>query len=133
MMRRRRRIKVLLCNRHNLFREGIKAMFPEGTAIVIVGESTTAGQALNLMKQLKPDVVLLDVTTSDLGGSEATRKLKAINPRVEVLVLSLCDDLPLISACLDAGAAGYIGREDGPQELELAISMAYDRKILHAA
>ena len=132
-MPRPERIRVLLCNRHNLFSEGIKALFPDGTAIAIVGEATTAGQALIMMRQLKPDVVLLDATVSDLGASEATRTFKAINPNVEVVLLSLADDAPLISGCLDAGAAGYIGREDGPKELEHAISMAYSRRVLHAA
>jgi DNA-binding NarL/FixJ family response regulator len=132
-MQRRKKIKVLICNEHNLFREGIKALFPEGTAIEIVGEATTAGQALSQMKQLRPDVVLLDANTSDLAGSEATRRIKAINPRVEILILSLCDDEPLISECLGAGAAGFIRKEDGPLQLERAIGTAYNRRVQHAA
>ena len=133
MTPRRERIRVLLCNNHNLFREGIKALFPETAVIEIVGEATTARQALILLVRLRPDVVLLDATTSDLGGSEATRRIKAVSPHVEILILSLSDDEPLISACLDAGAAGCIRRGDNPLHLERAISMAYDRRTQHAA
>ena len=131
-MPRRKRIRVLLCNKHNLFREGIKALFPERTPIEIVGEATTARQALNLLERLQPDVVLLDAATSDLGSSEVTRRIKALNPHVEVLILSLYDDELLVSGCMDAGAIGCISKEDNPLHLERAISMAY-RRAQHAA
>jgi DNA-binding NarL/FixJ family response regulator len=126
-MARARAIRVLLCNKHNLFREGIKAMFPEKRAIEIVGEAATAKQALELVEQLRPDVVLMDATTSDSSGSETTRRIKAIDPHVGVLILSLYDDELLISRCLDAGAAGYIRKDDEPLHLRRAISTAYRR------
>ena len=131
-MPRPKRIKVLLCNKHNLFREGIKALFPKSAPIAIVGEAATASQALNLLERLQPDVILLDATTSDLGGSEATRRIKAINPRVEILILSLYDDELLVSDCIGAGAIGCISKKDDPLNLERAISMAY-RRAQHAA
>jgi two-component system response regulator DevR len=126
-------IRVLLCNRHMLFREGIKALFVERTAIEVVGEAATARQALILVKRLRPDVVLLDATTPDLSCSEVTRRIKALHPRVEVLILSLYDDEVLISACLAAGATGHIRRNDEPMQLRRAISTAASRRFHRAA
>jgi len=116
-----RRIRVLICNKYTLFREGIKALLPQGTAIEIVGEAATAEQALDLLECLHPDVVLMDATIPDLSGSEATRRIKEIDPSVTVLILSLYDDEPLISGCLAAGASGYIRKDDGYMQLETTI------------
>jgi DNA-binding NarL/FixJ family response regulator len=117
-------IRVLVCNKYTLFREGIKALFLEGPAIEVVGEAATGTQVLELLERVRPDVVLLDATTPD-SGSDVTRRIKAINPNVEVLILSLGDDEQLISGCLDAGAAGYIRKDDEPLTLRQAISTAY--------
>lgn len=123
-MRRRRIIKVLICNRYTLFREGIKALLPDGSPIRIVGEAANAEQALHLLEHLHPDVVLLDAAEPDASGSEATRRIKAQDPHVEVLIVSLYDDEPLISNCMDAGAAGWIRKNDQSWRLKQAIHTA---------
>ncbi len=131
-MTRTKTIRVLLCNKHNLFREGIKALFPAKAHIEIVGEASSASRALTLLERLHPDVVLLDATTSDSSASVTTRRMKAKDPHVEVLILSLYDDELLISNCLNAGAAGYIRKDDQPVRLKQAINAAY-RRAHHAA
>lgn len=118
------KIRVLICNRYRLFREGIKALLPRG-GIEIVGEANTARQALHLVPRLHPDVVLMDATTHDTPGSEATRRIRAIDPHVKVLIVSLSDDEPLVSGCLKAGATDHIGREDRAVQLKSAIRTAY--------
>jgi DNA-binding NarL/FixJ family response regulator len=120
------KIRVLICNRYRLFREGIKALLPR-EGIEIVGEANTARQALQLVPRLHPDVVLMDATTRDTPGSEATRRIKAMDPHVKVLILSLSDDEPLVSGCLQAGATDRIGREDRAVQLKSAIRTAYRR------
>jgi DNA-binding NarL/FixJ family response regulator len=85
------------------------------------------------MKRLRPDVVLLDATTRDLSCSEVTRRIKVIDPRVEILILSLYDDEVLVSGCLEAGAAGYIRKSDEPVQLRRAISTAASRRARWAA
>lgn len=123
-------IRVVLCNKHTMFRDGIKALVRQ-TGIEIVGEAATAQQTLMLLERLRPDVVLLDATMPNLGCSETTRRIKAAAPHIEVLILSLDDDAQLIANCLRAGAAGYIRRDDAPQQVLRAISTACRR--VHAA
>jgi DNA-binding NarL/FixJ family response regulator len=123
-MQRSTRIRVVLCNRHTLFREGIKALFLERTSIEVVGEAATARHALNLVKRLRPDVVLLDATTPDARCSDVTRRIRAIDSHTQVLILSLSDDELLVSACLAAGAIGYFRKGDEAVQLRRAIGMA---------
>jgi DNA-binding NarL/FixJ family response regulator len=121
MARAGRRIGVLICNQYTLFREGIKALLEKETSIEIVGEATTAAEAIEQLKRLKPDVVLMDVGTPDLTGFEATQRIKALDPNVKVLILSLYEDEALISRCLEAGASGYIRQYDRATQLQSAI------------
>jgi len=127
MMPHKKKIRVLICNKYTLFREGIKALLPEGTPIQVVGEAASAKQALSLVERLHPDVVLMDAAAPDVSGSEATRRIKARDPHVAVLIVSLYDDEPLISGCMDAGAAGWIRKSDQSWRLKRAISTACRR------
>ena len=121
MTTRHKTIRVLICNRYTLFRDGIKALLPGGTPIEIVGEAGTARQAINQTGRLRPDVVLMDLAISDLRPSEATRRIIAAHPDVKVLILSLHDDQAMVSHCLEAGAAGYIRNTDCGFQLQSAI------------
>lgn len=121
MTRTRKKIRVLICNKHTLFREGIKALLQKGTPIEIVGEANTAGDAIQQLERLKPDVVLMDVATTDLSGFEATQRIKALDPEVKVLILSLYEDETLMSRCMEAGAAGYIRKDERASHLQAAI------------
>jgi DNA-binding NarL/FixJ family response regulator len=118
-----KRIRVLICNKHALFRAGIKALLNDTSHFEIVGEAGTGRQALHLVDQVKPDVVLMDAVTPDLSGSEATRRIKAVHPEVKVLILTLYEeDEPLIAGCLKAGASGYFRKYDHSFRLKSAIS-----------
>jgi len=121
MGKTRKKIRVLICNKYVLFREGIKSLLQDGTLIEIVGEADTALQAIDQAARLRPDVVLMDLVTPDLSGSDATRRIKAIHPDVRVLILSLRDDETLVSNCFEAGASGYIPKGDHALQLQSAI------------
>lgn len=126
-------IRVLICNRYTLLREGMKALLPHGAEIEVVGEAATAKQALDSVARLHPDVVLLDSAIPDLSGAEATRRLKATDPHVQILILSMDEDVSTISGCLRAGAAGYVGKNDRPVQLRSAIRSVTRRRGSHAA
>ena len=115
------KIRVLICNKYILFREGIKSLLREATVIEIVGEADTAREAIDQAARLRPDVVLMDLVTPDLSGSEATRRIKAVHPDVRILILSLRDDETLLSRCFEAGASGYIRKSDQVSQLRSAI------------
>ncbi len=99
---------------------------------MIVGEAATARQAIDSVQRLHPDVVLLDTTTPELPGPEATRRMKAIDPRIKILVTAMDDDQSLIPGCLRAGAAGYVDKNDGAVGLRSAIFHVC-RRGAHAA
>jgi len=121
MARTNRKIRVLICNEYVLFREGIKSLLRDGTLIEIVGEADTARQAIDQAARLRPDVVLMDLVTPDLTGFEATRRIRAVHPDVRVLILSLRDDEALVSRCFEAGASGYIPKDDHASQFQSAI------------
>jgi len=116
-------IRVLIYNPHTLFREGIKALL-QGTRINIVGEARTGRHVADLARQLLPDVVLMDSSTTDLTGSEATRRIKAVSPKTKILIVSLNDDEILASGCLRAGASGWIEKTSQPGRLRSLIGAA---------
>jgi two-component system response regulator DegU len=115
-------IRVVICTRHTLFREGIKALLNDEGLIEVAGEAVTAREALALLKRILPDVILMDPSTLDLTGSEATRLMKAACPDIKVLLLALDADATLIADCVRAGASAYIGNYDKPTNLRTAIS-----------
>lgn len=116
------RIRVVICTRHTLFREGIKALLAQEGLIEVAGEAVTAAEGVALLARVLPDVILMDPCTSDLSGSEATRLFKTICPRVKVLLLALDADASLIADCVRAGASAYIGNYDRPAQLKTAIN-----------
>jgi len=124
MRNKRKKLRILICNNYSLFREGIKSMVQAGASIEVVGEANTAGEAIEQLSRLRPDAVLMDVTTPDLSGFEATRRIKLIDPDVKVLILSLNDDETLTSLCMEAGADGYIRRDRSAWHLQSAIQAA---------
>lgn len=120
-------VRVLICNRYALFREGIKALLPETAGIEIVGEARTGRQALGKVERLHPDIVLMDAASPDCSAAKVTREMKRIDPRVEVLILSLCADERLIAGCLAAGAAGFLRSDDRPGQLKSVIHALRER------
>lgn len=116
-------IRVLICNRHTLFREGIKALL-QSESVEIVGETRSARRGLHLAAQLRPDVVLMEASPADMTGPEATRRIKAILPKSRILIVSLADDELLASNCLSAGATGWIRKTGQPGYLRHLIGAA---------
>jgi DNA-binding NarL/FixJ family response regulator len=115
-------IRIVICTRHTLLREGIKALLAHESRFEVAGEAITATEAVALLESIVPDVILMDPCASDISGSEATRLIKAACPRVKVLILALDADASLIADCVRAGASAYIGNYDKPTHLKTAIN-----------
>jgi two-component system response regulator NreC len=119
------KIRILICDDHTLFVEGIKAMLRGEHSLNIVGEARDGRRAVALVKELKPDVVLMDVSMPDMNGFDATRRVRDFDPEVKVLMLTMHDEEELVARCLEAGAAGYIMKDAPASQLLYAIETVY--------
>ena len=92
-------------------------------SLEIVGEAHDGRQAVELVKELKPDLLLMDVSMPDMNGFDATQRVQELDPRVKVLILTMHDEEELVARCLEAGAAGYIIKDAPASQLLYAIEM----------
>jgi two-component system response regulator NreC len=113
--------RILICDDHTLFSDGIKAILRNEPSIEVVGEARDGRAAVERVKELGPDIVLMDVAMPDLSGFEATRRVLEVAPSVKVLMLSMHDEEELVARCLDAGASGYIIKDAPASQLLYAI------------
>lgn len=116
-------IKVLLVDDHDLVRLGIKRLLQDTNGIKVIAEAGTGEQAVKLVKELSPDVVIMDIQMPGIGGLEATRKMLRHNPMCKVLALTVCEDEPYPSRLLQAGAAGYVTKGCSAEEMIKAIRL----------
>lgn len=116
-----RLIKVLVADDHDLVRAGIVSMLKGLNDMHIVGEAVSGEEALSRTRELRPDIVLMDVRMPGIGGLEATRKLVRQYPDTRVIAVTACDDDPFPSRLLKAGAAGFVTKGSAPQEMVNAI------------
>lgn len=114
-------IKVLLVDDHELVRTGIKRLLDDSRGIEVVGEAETGEDAIRLGKELKPQVVLMDVNMPGIGGLEATRKLLQYDPEIKVIVVTVHAEAPFPTRLLEAGATGYLSKDCGFEEIISAI------------
>ncbi|MDP8975647.1 MAG: response regulator transcription factor [Actinomycetota bacterium] len=101
-------IRILVVDDHRLFREGLSALLSGASDTEVVGEADTGSDALAQIEQVAPDVVLMDIMMPDMNGIEATRRLRADHPDVEVVMLTMLEDDDSLFAAMCAGAHGYI-------------------------
>src|SRR5215468_10783311 len=90
-------------------------------SLEIVGEARDGRQAVELVKELKPDLLLMDVSMPDMNGFDATQRVQELDPKVKVLILTMHDEEELVARCLEAGAAGYIIKDAPAAQLLYAI------------
>ena len=115
-------IRVLLVDDHELFLEGLRGLLEKASEIEQVGAAHDGLEAVELVEQLKPDVVLMDMTMPRLNGIQATQQITGRFPGVKVVALSMHDDKRFILESLKVGARGYVLKECTSQELRTAIS-----------
>ncbi|AXA24527.1 MULTISPECIES: response regulator transcription factor GacA [Pseudomonas] len=118
-------IRVLVVDDHDLVRTGITRMLADIDGLQVVGEADSGEAALKLARELKPDVVLMDVKMPGIGGLEATRKLLRSHPDIKVVAVTVCEEDPFPTRLLQAGAAGYLTKGAGLDEMVQAIRLAF--------
>jgi DNA-binding NarL/FixJ family response regulator len=114
-------IKVLLVDDHAIIREGLRSLLEKQTDVEVVADTDDGRKALELVRDLSPDIVIMDVTMPRLGGIEATRQITGGFPDVKVIALSIHSKRRFVADMLSAGAAGYILKECLFDELVAAI------------
>lgn len=112
---------LLLVDDHSLIRAGVRALVMDIPGYAVIGEASDGTQLLELVEQLQPDIVLLDISMKDTGGLEALQRLKAVRPQSKVLILSMHTDPALIMQALESGAHGYLLKDTTATELEHAL------------
>jgi len=124
-------IQVLLADDHKLVRAGIRSLLERMPEVEVVAEASDGREAIRLVEQLEPQVVLMDLAMPELNGLEATRHLTLAFPKIRVLILSIYADQEHVYQALVAGAAGYLLKGAATDELELAIrSVAHGETYL---
>ncbi len=114
-------IPILIADDHGVLRAGLRALLSAETDLEVIADADNGEDALKLAKELKPEVVLLDVNMPGLGGIEVTKKLKEVMPATKVLILTVHEDDSLFQEAIQAGASGYIIKRAVESELIDAI------------
>ena len=114
-------IRVLLVDDHPVVRSGIRSLIEMATDIEIVGEASTGAEALQLVEQTNPEVLLLDLELPDIQGTQVAQQIGQLHPKVKILVLSAHDDPIYIRELLELGAAGYLMKEEAPEVIVDAV------------
>jgi DNA-binding NarL/FixJ family response regulator len=121
--------RIVVADDHALIREEIKRMLGECAEVKVVGEACDGLEALALVKELPPDMVILDISMPNLGGIGATRQIKRFHPEVKVLILTMHNSWEYFHTAILAGADGYLLKEDANTELFPAIEKIRQGKV----
>lgn len=119
------KIRVLVVDDHTIVRDGICALLALSGDIEVVGEATNGNEALKMVDQLHPDVVLMDIAMPIMGGLEATRRISKEFPKTRVLVITQHDDKEYVFPVLESGASGLISKAGASSELASGIRSVY--------
>lgn len=121
-------ISVLIVDDHELVRAGIRSLLSTVTGIKVIAEASSGEEAVKIAREKHPNVVLMDVRMPGIGGLEATRKLLRADPDIRVIALTVCGEEPFPSKLLQAGAAGYLTKGSGLDEMVQAIHSVFHGK-----
>jgi DNA-binding NarL/FixJ family response regulator len=113
--------KIVLADDHPVFRKGLRTLLEEEEGLQIIGEAANGREAIDKVRELSPDVVVMDITMPDMDGIEATREITSAFPEVKVIALSIHGGKRFVENMLGAGAAGYMLKDSVPEELVTAV------------
>ena len=115
-------MRILIVDDHAVVRNGVKMLFAGRPETATFGEAGNAQEAIRLVREQDWDVVLLDITLGDRSGIEVMKELKAVRPKLSVLILSMHSEAQFARRAFKAGAAGYVTKDSSPDELAKAVN-----------
>ena len=118
-------IKVLLAEDHVITRQGMCRLLEEESDLTVLGEAGDGEEAVQMVTEMQPDVIIMDIAMPKLNGIEATRQIKLLYPSTAVLALSAYDDDEYVFGLLEAGAAGYLLKTASGDQLIHAVRAVY--------
>jgi DNA-binding NarL/FixJ family response regulator len=113
--------RILVADDHDLMRRGVKTLLESHAGWEVCGEAKTGREAVDKAEELKPDIIILDISMPDLNGVEAARRIRKASANTEILILSMHYSDQLIREIVDAGVRGYIVKSDSDRDLIVAI------------
>jgi two-component system, NarL family, response regulator NreC len=113
--------RILIADDHGVLRGGLRSLLSPESDLEVVGEAEDGAQALHLARQLRPDLILMDISMPNLGGIEALKQLGEVLPDTKVLMLTVHEDESLLRKAIQAGASGYVIKRAAESELINAI------------
>lgn len=122
-------IRILLADDHPILREGVRSLLEKESDLEVVGVAGDGRKALELVQELLPDVMVMDITMLNLNGIDATRQIVHEFPEVKVIALSIHSSRQFVINMLRAGASGYILKECTPDEIVKAIRAVFAGEV----
>ncbi|MHC4456823.1 MAG: response regulator [Planctomycetota bacterium] len=122
-------IKILLVDDHEIVRYGLRCLIEEQSDMEVVGEAENGRHAINLARQLKPDIVIMDISMPDMNGFEATRQIRREIPNTKIIVLSMHHRKQFVIDMLNAGVSGYLLKTKVHEDLIRAIKAAVANEV----
>ena len=113
--------RVVVADDHVLFRQGIKKLLEEMPGVEVIGEAGDGLELLNLLKELDPDIALVDISMPNIRGIEAAHEIRSLYPHTKILILTMHRSKEYLYHAISAGAHGYLLKEDSDIELLSAI------------
>lgn len=121
-------LRILIADDHDIIRRGLRQLLMAKPGWEICGEAKTGREALTLAEQLKPDIIVMDISMPELNGLEAARQLQKNSPQIGILILTMYFTDQLVREVIDCGARGYILKSDADKELVNAVEALANRR-----
>jgi len=118
-------INVVLADDHTIVRDGLRALLEANPEIKVVGDAANGHQAVSQVKELQPDVVIMDISMPEMNGIDATRQILEASPQVHVIILSMLGTADHVFHALQAGVHGFLLKESAGREVMEAVQSVY--------
>lgn len=127
-----KRIRIFIADDHEVIRDGVRALLEKSDKYKVVGEASNGDEAFAKIAELKPEIIIMDISMPGTNGIEATRAIREHNKESKIIILSMHTDADHISACLSLDVAGYVVKTHGGKEIIASIEAVHEGKKFYS-